>query len=152
MDFKSAIEQLKTNGRIDNYECDSRLEEHFIAIANKDGIEHLGAPQDKVEELLQLIAMSESLGGGAAGGVEMFNIAEVDRTAGSGGAQQILDAFNAGKKLIYLVENSSSNELGEGSFIGSVGFIFFNEEKVVVECYYGGSSFQPVSDKLTYYF
>lgn len=48
--------------------------------------------------------------GGSSGGVEMFNIAELDPdTAGSG--QAILDAYNAGMKLVRIVngENSTGN-------------------------------------------
>lgn len=39
--------------------------------------------------------------GGSSGGVEMFNIAELDRDA-IGSGQAILDAYNAGMKLVYI--------------------------------------------------
>lgn len=44
--------------------------------------------------------------GGSSGGVEMFNIAELDRAA-IGSGQAILDAYNAGMKLVYIANGTN---------------------------------------------
>lgn len=49
--------------------------------------------------------------GGSSGGVEMFNIAELDRNA-VGSGQAILDAYNAGMKLVYIDKAANSYTSG----------------------------------------
>lgn len=61
------LDALNNNETIDNWVCRSRLEEHLIACINKTGIEGLGAPRCRLEELLQVLAVSLKEGGNAGG-------------------------------------------------------------------------------------
>lgn len=57
------LDALNNNETIDNWVCRSRLEEHLIACINKTGIEGLSTPRCRLEELLQVLAVTLKEGG-----------------------------------------------------------------------------------------
>lgn len=54
--FEELVQKLINGETIDNWECNSRLEECLLACINKSGVANLGEPRSKMEELLHVFA------------------------------------------------------------------------------------------------
>lgn len=55
--FEELMQKILNGEKIDDWECQSRMEEHLLACVNKSGLTGLGKPITRAEELLQLLAI-----------------------------------------------------------------------------------------------
>lgn len=71
-EFSNALKQVQNGQKVTSYGCETNEEKHLLALVNKSGIEGLGYPNSRKEELLQLLAVSvQNLSGGGSGGTEI---------------------------------------------------------------------------------
>lgn len=83
----------------------NRTRFYEIIKAHKNG-EDISSYVPKNAAEAQLLASLTGGSGSSSGGVEMFNIAELDNTA-VGSGQAILDAYNAGMKLVSITNGTN---------------------------------------------
>lgn len=58
-EFEKALEQVKNGEKVSCYGCDTTLEKHLLALVNNSGIAGFSVPRNRVEELLELIAVRQ---------------------------------------------------------------------------------------------
>lgn len=72
--FEYLLQKLINGETVDDWEPQSRMETHLLACINKTGIEGLGEPQSRAEELLQMLAIAIQVTGD--GGIDAGKIIE----------------------------------------------------------------------------